>query len=92
MAKKKKPTAPPVDEKTEAINGFVHRTQNPPVKIDNSSLYAGSPMYYYCNDCGDLAQTLPECHTQRPDHTCKKCKVLISNGWMPEAKAKAKVA
>lgn len=35
-------------------------------KIDNSSLPAGSPMYFYCSFCGCLTDVLPESFTCEP--------------------------
>lgn len=49
-------------------------------KIDNSRLYAGSPMYYYCKFCGDHTQTLPESHRERPKTVCDPCKPLREMG------------
>jgi hypothetical protein len=51
-------------------------------RIDNSSLYAGSPMYYYCILCGGLAETLPECHTSKPKKLCDECQALKDLGWV----------
>ena len=48
-------------------------------KIDNSSLYAGSPMYYYCTGCGLQSDVLPEEWDPRvttPKKICDDCKHL----------------
>lgn len=49
-------------------------------RINNSSLPAGSPMYYYCALCGDHTETLPESHVKRPKTTCDPCKILRDHG------------
>jgi NAD-dependent SIR2 family protein deacetylase len=51
-------------------------------KIDNLSLYAGSPMYYYCKSCGGLADTLPECHISTPKSLCDECRALKDLEWL----------
>ena len=50
-------------------------------RIDNSRLYAGSNMYYYCHLCGLLAAELPECHVERPPRFCGPCAELLDNGY-----------
>lgn len=52
-------------------------------QIDNGSLYAGSPMYYYCRLCGLLAATLPETHTCAAPKHCGPCKEMIAAGYDP---------
>lgn len=49
-------------------------------QIDNSSLYAGSPMHYYCRHCGAHTETLPECHIGRPKTVCDPCQILRDHG------------
>ena len=49
-------------------------------KIDNSSLMAGSPMYFYCESCGGLADTLPETYTCIPKSLCDECQALKNLG------------
>jgi hypothetical protein len=51
-------------------------------KIDNSSLVAGSPMYYYCQSCGQLADCLPESHFNPPRKLCSECRALKDCGWL----------
>jgi hypothetical protein len=80
-------------QKHEAIGAFANRVNNPVQKIDNSSLHAGSPMYFYCVHCGHLADTLPEEYTPAPGvpkKECAYCKELVDNGWLDEAKKAAK--
>ncbi len=48
---------------------------------DNSSLYAGSPMYYYCQYCCAHTDTLSESDfTTKPKTICKDCKPLKNKG------------
>ena len=48
-------------EEERIIEEFNNRIkENMGKKIDNSSLYAGSPMYFYCMYCEILVETLPE--------------------------------
>ena len=52
-------------------------------KIDNSTLYAGSPMYYYCGVCGLQSDKLPEEWDPRvttPKKICDDCKPLKDLG------------
>ena len=49
-------------------------------EIDNSSLRAGSPMYFYCSFCGDQTDVLPECYTCRPKTVCEPCEILHAHG------------
>ena len=55
-------------------------------KIDSSTLYAGSPMYYYCRMCGLLAATLPESHIEPAPRHCEPCKVMVNQGYDSGAK------
>lgn len=59
--------------KEEAIQAFEKRKANRPTRVSNEQLPAGSPMYYYCIDCGHLAATLPETHRERPPRMCAEC-------------------
>ena len=49
-------------------------------QVDNSSLYAGSPMYYYCRYCGELTEVLSESHWGSPKRVCDPCDVLHQHG------------
>jgi len=49
-------------------------------QIDNSSLPAGSLMYFYCSFCGCLTDTLPEGYTCDPKTICIPCEVLHVHG------------
>jgi len=49
-------------------------------KVDNASLYAGSPMTYYCRHCGELTAELPEGYLGKPRTICEPCEVLRAHG------------
>lgn len=52
------------------------REENRKKQINNSELYAGSSMYFYCHYCGALADTLPESwdpRFTRPKTCCRAC-------------------
>jgi hypothetical protein len=53
-------------------------------QVDNSALYAGSPMYYYCHLCGLEAAVLPETHQETPPKYCKECQEMVDHGYSPE--------
>lgn len=68
-------------EKESALIALAERKSNPPDKIDNSSLYAGSPMYFYCKIC-DGAIVLPESFTCAVPRLCRECDFLKEMGWL----------
>lgn len=50
-------------------------------QIDNSSLPAGSPMYFFCKFCGAPTDTLPEGYfLSRPKMVCDPCEMLHVHG------------
>lgn len=49
-------------------------------KVDNSSLYAGSPMYFYCLTC-EAEIVVPESYLTRPK-LCQECEALKAAGWL----------
>ena len=50
-------------------------------QVDNASLQAGSPMYYYCGCCGAHVATKPEGWWQDPPPKfCAPCKDLLADG------------
>lgn len=51
-------------------------------KIDNASLPAGSPMYFYCISCGDNHAVLPETYITPPPKLCPECQALKDCGWL----------
>jgi hypothetical protein len=68
--------------KEAALKALAERRANPPKQVDNSSLYAGSPMYFYCRCCGHLSDVLPESYTTRPKSLCSDCNDLNDKGWL----------
>ena len=54
-------------------------------QVNNASLFAGSPMYYYCKLCGLLAAKLPETHWGPAPRHCEPCKAMIAAGFDPNA-------
>lgn len=54
-------------------------------QIDNSTLPAGSPMYFYCWHCGDLTDELPEEYLVNPKRVCEPCEEMISRGLIVDA-------
>jgi len=69
--------------KEAALEALKKRRGNPPEQIDNASLYAGSPMYFYCISCGHLAGTLPENDfLSTPKKLCRECQALKDLGWL----------
>lgn len=68
--------------KDAALKALAERRANRPVRIDNASLVAGSPMYFYCISCGHLADVKPEEYTTRPARLCDECQALKECGWL----------
>lgn len=66
----------------QATAALATRRENKPEKVDNGSLYAGSPMYYYCRHCDGLAAKLAEDHRGPPPPLCQECKEMDDNGWL----------
>ena len=71
----------PMTPKEEALAAFRKRKNNPPTQIDNASLYAGSPMYFYCHLCGHESDVLPEDYTWKPKKICSACQTMKDMGW-----------
>lgn len=67
--------------KEQALTDFRKRKAHPPKQIDNASLYAGSPMYYYCIMCGWTSDVLPESFVGTPKHLCSECQKIKDMGW-----------
>ena len=65
-----------------ALQALKERRANPPKQINNGSLSAGSPMYYYCINCSHLAESLPESHLSLPKKLCRECQALKDLGWL----------
>lgn len=49
-------------------------------QIDNSKLYAGSPMYYYCKYCGVQTMIVPESYCGAISRICEPCDLLHKHG------------
>lgn len=59
------------------------RKKNKGIKhIDNASLHAGSPMYFYCHGCG-AEMVYPEGYTSRSFH-CTDCLPLLGTGLLED--------
>ena len=70
------------------VEKFIHRCENRPEQIDNGSLYAGSPMYFYCKFCGHLSDVLPESYYLTvPTHVCDDCDILKEADLLADALA-----
>lgn len=68
--------------KTAALKDLAKRKKRQPKHINNADLYAGSPMYFYCVECGHESDVLPESYTCRPKQLCVKCQELKDKGWI----------
>ena len=65
------------------------RENNKGKKINNSSLPAGSPMYYYCKSCDELVDTKPEgWFANPPPKLCAFCQQLYDGGMLLETGAR----
>lgn len=54
---------------------------------NNSEFWAGSPMYFYCRACGDLADIKSESYNPRTDPVkplCVECEALKEKGLLPQ--------
>lgn len=59
----------------------IRRKENSKVPIvDNSSLPAGSPMFFRCLTCGATI-AVPEMWLSKPD-LCEECSALETLGWL----------
>lgn len=59
-------------------------------RVDNSSLPAGSPMYYYCRACGAFITALPEAHFSPAPKYCDDCEDLKKEALLDEALRRVK--
>ncbi len=73
-----------IEEQKLAVEAFrKRREENDGKQKDNSSLYAGSPMYYYCRYCYALTDKIPESDfTTTPKECCGDCKAMKEKGWL----------
>jgi len=69
-------------EKEKALAALEKRKASKPEKINNASLYAGSPMYFYCRVCGHTSDVLPESFLGTPKRLCDECAYLKEMGWL----------
>lgn len=68
-------------DKEAALAALAERRANAPEPIDNVSLPAGSPMYYYCQTCAVLVAVKPENWWQDPPpKRCSECAALKEAG------------
>lgn len=56
------------------------------------TLPAGSPMTYYCRECGAISDVLPEAHHEKPKRICGDCAAIVENGWLSSPFPKAEAA
>jgi uncharacterized OB-fold protein len=71
-----------ISGKEAALKALAKRRAHQPKQIDNASLYAGSPMYFYCRSCGHLSDTKPEGYLSPPRRLCEDCQDLKDRGWL----------
>jgi hypothetical protein len=74
------------------IDEFMRRYESNKQKqpFDNSSLVAGSPMYYYCKACGAFITALPETHFTPAPRYCDDCERLKTEALLDEALRRVK--
>jgi hypothetical protein len=66
-----------------ALDALAERREHRPEQVDNESLPAGSPMYYYCTSCGHVSDTLPEAwFLGTPRELCTECAAMKDLGWL----------
>lgn len=65
-----------------ALQELEKRKGSKPEKVNNSSLPAGSYMYFYCKSCGHLSDSLPENYMGKPKDLCNECQSLKDLGWL----------
>lgn len=62
------------------LEALAERKRTAPKHVDNSSLYAGEPMTYYCRACGHVSGVLPEDHVEPSPKHCAPCASLVARG------------
>ncbi len=60
----------------ERLTKQKERQAHRPDQIDNSRLYAGSAMFYYCRTCGAPSAKLNESHSEPAPRFCSECTSL----------------
>lgn len=68
--------------KAFALRQLQKRRDNQPKQIDNASLYAGSPMYFYCVSCGAPSDIKSENYLTPPKKLCPECQAMKDAGWL----------
>jgi hypothetical protein len=68
--------------KRASLTALKLRRATQPQQIDNASLPAGAPMYFYCKSCGHLADTKPELYTDPVKQLCGECQAMKDCGWL----------
>lgn len=63
-------------EDSRALAVLAKRIKKCPAQMNNSALYAGSPMYFYCRICGHESDCLPESYSSSPKCYCAPCQEL----------------
>lgn len=53
-------------------------------KVNNASLPAGFPIYYYCISCGQVSETVSETYVTSPRKICTECQAMIDLNWLTE--------
>jgi RNA polymerase-binding transcription factor DksA len=74
--------AKPPDKREAQVRALAVRRQRNKgiIRIDNRTLRAGSPMYFYCRLCGGEIQ-LPETFDPPAPSHCDDCHSLREQGW-----------
>lgn len=68
-------------DKEASLAALAERKANAPERIDNASLPAGAPMYYYCQTCGVLVAVKDEgWYRDPPPKRCTECAALKDAG------------
>ena len=60
---------------------LAERKASAPEQVDNGSLPAGSPMYYYCKSCGHQTKVLPEDWWRDEDRPPQFCDWCVKHGF-----------
>jgi hypothetical protein len=63
-----------------ALESLKQRREKNATKVSNSSLPAGSPMYFDCLTCGETI-TVPEMYIFK-SNLCPECQALKDLGWL----------
>lgn len=72
-----------MSDKKDALKALAKRRKQSQEEghIDDTKLYAGSPMHFYCKYCGVITEVLPELYTCIPKTVCDACQTLVDKGW-----------